>query len=286
MPPVSRHPINPIEGQLDLEGNLAHIEPSFNPERARCSVASMLNAEKLGLNEADYLFVRPEMVEAVRPQKMREFLIDVPRSIQDSPYVVSYTDYRAGNRERYIAVTAPEAKVLPRSIAALGNNARITSRAKAAGPVVADRDQSRAERANIHAQESKLPGVTTYLESLEDQGKLIAKFEKASRGKNIGLSMFGKEGTFRENFVYLQTFIIDNMVRAYGEQRKMPESQMKAMADTLTYAVTLSPNKFGNFHSFMQFALEYNGHKQELARQRKISMERNIGKYLTNLANQ
>ncbi len=285
MPPVSRNPIVPGEGQMDTEGHITHIEPAFNPERARCSVASMLNAEKLGLNERDYLFVRPEMVEAIQPGEMRKSLIDVPRSIQDSQFVVSYTEFgRAGGRERYIAVTAPEAKVLPRSIAALGNNARIASRAKAVGPVVTNRDQLRGERANIHAQESKLPGVATYLESLKNQGRLIAKFKKASDGRNIGLSMFGSEGKFRENFAYLQTFIIDDMVRAYGEQQKLTESQMKMVANTVTYDIVLGPNKFGNFHNFMKFALEYNRHKQELALQRKIAMERNIGKYLTSLA--
>jgi hypothetical protein len=270
-------------GQLDLSGNEILTPPAFNPERARCSVASMLNAEKLGLDPAKYHFIQPEMVEAVRPDNMRNFMIDVPPSIQDSPFVVSYTDMRTHN-ERYIAVTAPVAKILPRSIPALSNNARIHSRAKVSGPVIADSDQARSERASIHAQESKLPVVTTYLNSLEGEQKLIARFEKASQGRNIGLSMFGKEGTFRERFAYLQTYIIDDMVRAYGEQRRLPESSMKRMADTLTYAITLSPHRFGNFNAFMNFALEYNAHKQELTRQRKVSIERNIGAYATKIA--
>ena len=281
----ARKPVEQIEGQLDIQGTPVTLEPAFNPERARCSVASMLNAEKLGLNEADYMFITPEMVEAVAPRNMRTSLIDVPPSIQDSPFVVSYTD-RSTHRERYIAVTAPEAKVLPRSIAALGNNARIASRAKAGGPIVNDVDQARAERATIHVQETKLPKVSTYLEALEYQGNLLKRFETASYGKNIGLSMFGKEGTFRENFAYLQTFIIDDMVRAYGEQRSMTESEMRLMANTLTYSIALSPNRFGNFNRFMKFALEYNGHKQELARQRKESMEHNIGRAIGKIANQ
>jgi hypothetical protein len=98
--------------------------------------------------------------------------------------------------------------------------------------------------------------------------------------------MFGSEGTFRENFAYLQTFIIDDMVRAYGEQRNLPESSMNQMAKTLIYDIALSGNRFKNFHEFMKFGLEYNGHKQELARQRKIAMERNIGRHAALLAQQ
>jgi hypothetical protein len=273
----------PIPGQLDIEGIETLARPAFDLERSRCSVASMLNGEKLGLNERDFMFVTPDMIEAVAPRNMRQSLIDVPASIQNSQFVVSYTNSR---KERFIAVTALEAQILPRSIPALSNNARIVSRAKAAGPVVSDVDQQRAERASIHAQESKLPGVTKYLAMLEDQKTLIEKFRDASHGRKIGLSQFGSEVRFREKFEYLRTFVIADMVRAYGEQRKLDESQMRKVSDTITYATVFSPNKFGNFYQLMRFAHEYNGHKQELARQRKEAMERNIGRFTTQIVQQ
>lgn len=263
--------------QLDLDGKEIFEQPVYNPERSRCSVASMLNADKLGLKLDEFMFIQPEMIEAVRPSEMRKSLIlfSKPKK-EDLRYFVSYDDERH-RRTVYVAVTTKEAKVLPRNVEALAGSAWRNTQSKTVGPTVSNNDQSRAERAGIHVQESKLPKVNTYLESLESQAELLKKFEQASRGRNVGLSMFGKEKTFRENFVYLQTFIIDDIVRAYGERNRLPETSMEFMSKTLTYAISLSPNKFHNFNTFMKFALEYNGHKQELARERKNEMIRNIG---------
>ncbi len=272
-------PINPGEGQFMLDGGEYHEPPRVDYARPRNSLSRALTEEYSGLDPNNFMEITHEMVEYVKPEQLRPYLIDVPLNIEKSPYAVSYTDFRT-KRERNIAVTPAEAKLLPRFVGALQRNAAIGSASKVIAPFPADTDIARAGRSRIHVQESKLPGMLRYRDSLIADQKLIDKFIVASTGKNVGLSQFGPEGNFRNSLAYLQTFILDPMILAYSAQRKLSESQQRQVGKAIEFSMRLHPEKIGKFHDMMKFLHEYNGHKFQLVDQRIESVQRNIGKPL------
>jgi hypothetical protein len=244
--------------------------------RPRNSLSRALNPEYLGLDEAAYIDLRPEMIEHVRPEAIRPYLIDVPFKAETSPYAVSYYD-RQRNIDRNIAVTPQEAQVLPRHVEAIKRNAAITTAAKVTTELPTDADLERIERAKIHVQASKLPSLRTYRATLLDQQDRLARFLTNSRGSNYGLSMFGGEANMRDHFNYLQTFIIGDVVRAYSAQRHLNETQSGEVSRAIEYSYVFRSEKFDNFHKLMEFLYEYNGHKLQLAGQRIESLERGVG---------
>ena len=275
MPPKSRQP---GEGQLGFDGSVVTLPKVVDPERPRNALARTLTMEYMDLDPNAFTDITVEMVAYVQPDRLQGALIDVPLDIEKSPSAASYTgNTRGGRREVNIALTDTEAKLIPRFVGAIQRNAAINVGAKITTPVPTDADIARKGRSKTHVQESKLPKVEEYHDMLLEQRTLLEKFIKASDGSNVGLSMFGDEGALREKFAYLRTFIIGDMIRAYGTQRKLTESQMKTMERALTVSIFYHPNKVDNFHNLVKFLREYNGHKLLLAQQRIDSMKRNIG---------
>jgi hypothetical protein len=247
--------------------------------RPRNSLSRALTPEYLGLEASDYMDLTPEMIDFVQPDKLRDYLIDVPPKSETSPFAVSYYD-RSQNTEHYIAVTPREAKLLPRHVEAIKRSAAINTAAKVVTGVLTDTDIARVERSKIHVQETKLPALITYRDSLLKNDEMVTKFFKNSRGRNYGLSMFGGEINMRESINYLQTFIIGDMVKAYAAQRRLNETQTDQVGRAIEYSYVFRSEKFDNFHNLMAFLHEYNNHKVQLASQRIEAMERNIGRYL------
>lgn len=275
MPPRSRQP---GEGQLGFDGSVAPPPQPVNPERPRNALARTLTPEYMNLSADDFMDVTVPMVEHVQPDKLRAFLIDVPLDVTKSPSAVSYTGTTgAGTTERNIALTDTEAKLLPRFVTSIQRNAAINVGAKVTSPILGDTDIARKARAKIHVQESKLPKVEEYQGLLLTQQHLLDKFIVASSGRNVGLSMFGKEGSLRQKVAYLQTFIIGDMIRAYGTQRGLSEADMKMVDKAITVSLFFHPDRVANFNSLVRFLREYNGHKVLLTTQRIESMRRNIG---------
>lgn len=268
---------NPGEGQFMLEGGEYHEPPRVDMARPRNSMSRALTTEYLDLNPNDFMDVTVEMVKYVQPDQLRPHLVDVPLNLQESPCAVSYTDARS-RAERNIALTPQEAKLLPRFMGAFQRNAAIGSGAKVMTPQPTDSDIARSERAKLHAQESKLEPMQQYKRTLDTNLELLHKFEVASRGRNVGLSLFGSEGNMRNRLSYLQTFILDPMLQAYGEQRQLNAEQRKQVAKAVRYSLFVHPDKISHFHSMMNFLIEYNGHKMELVTQRIRSVEHNLGK--------
>jgi hypothetical protein len=267
----------PGEGQLGFDGSVVPPMSAVDPERPGNALARTLTLEYMDLDSADFTDVTASMLEYVRPDKLRPHLIDVPFDGTVSPMAVSYTD-RQTLEERNVAVTPQEAQLLPRFMNAFQRSAAVKSRAKVTTHLPSDADIARAERSKVHIQETKLPAVTKYYAMLQTQRSLLDKFIVASSGRNVGFSMFGKEGTARERFAYLQTYIIGDMVRAYGTQRGLTSADMRMVDKAITMNIFYHHNKADNFHDLVQFLREYNGHKLELAGQRVDSMERNIGR--------
>jgi hypothetical protein len=260
----------------DMPPSPRRLPNDFDPKRPRNSLSRALTPEYLGLDEAKYMDLTPEMIDAVQADALRPYLVDVLPKAATSPYAVSYYDPRQA-QDRHIAVTPQEAKILPRHVEALKRNAAIGAAAKVTTELPTDADLARVERAKVHAQESKLPGLRTYHTAMLEQKALLAKFITNSRGSNYGLSMFGGEANMRDHLNYLQTFVIGDMVRAYSAQRHLNETQSSQVGRAIEYSYVFRAEKFNNFHALVEFLYEYNGHKLELARQRIVSIERGIG---------
>jgi hypothetical protein len=276
MPPRSREP---GPGQVSFDGEEIPQRLPVNVDRSRNALSRTLSFEYMQLDEADYMDVRPHMLELVRPDALRPFLIDVPLDITKSPSAASYTD-RSTKRERNIALTDREAKLLPRFVGAIQRNAAINVGAAVTSEFPTDADIARKDRAKLHVQRGKLPQVIKYQSMLTEQKVLLDKFSTASRGKNVGLSMFGDEKNMRERFAYLQTFIIGDMVKAYANQHGLDAQRARMVDKAITVSILYHPNKVENFHELIGFLREYNLHRQELAAQRIESMTRNIGRAL------
>ena len=272
----------PGEGQLNFDGEEVH-NPAVDPTRPRNALARVLTPEYLGLSERDYYDVTPDMVQYVAPDRLRPYLIDIPAP-QDpfsNPNVVSY-DSALLRRQVFVAITAREAKILPRYVGAMQRNARINAEANNVLLSTPDED-ARAQRAPRHVLESKLPVVREYKDELLVQRALLGKFIMASSPKrNSGLSMFGKEGTMREKFAYLEENIISDMVQAYASQRQLSADDRRMVAKAVTVSIVFARKNNQHieaFNSLVNFLRVYNSNKLELASQRIANMQRTLGRY-------
>jgi hypothetical protein len=260
-----------------MEGGEAHPQPPVDLGRQRNALARALTPEYMGLNPNDFMDVTPEMVKYAAPAELSKHLIDVPFDVRKSPRAVAFYD-PTQRRERNIAVTPKEAQVLPRFMNALQQSTEITADAKITTGIPTEADIARVKRSPLHAQEAKLPKVRALENMLVSQHDLLSRFIQASEGSKRGLSMFGPEVAVREKLAYLQTFIIGDMIRAYGSQRQLSAHDMKMLDKAITVRLFFGPDRLDKFHDLAVFLGSYNEHKYEATKQRREAMERNIAR--------
>lgn len=267
----------PTEGQLGLDGIEVHI-PRVDLDRPN-SLSRALTTEYMGLSPRDYTDVTAGAVEDVTPAKLEPYLIDVPFSVTGSPFSASYTDRSRRNfPERNIAFTSRELQRFPRHLGGLQRGAALLADARTTSAFPEEEDEARVGRSRLHVQEAFLPSAISFKAALAHQGELLDKFIWASDGANYRLSHLGNEGDLRARLVYLQTSIIANMIRAYGNQRRLSGAEMRTADRAVTVGLFMHPEKFTRFHDLVVFLRTYNKHKIEVVGQRIESMERNLGR--------
>jgi hypothetical protein len=133
----------------------------------------------------------------------------------------------------------------------------------------------------MHTHENKL--VT--LHKLRDnvylpQREMLEKFIEASEGRRFGLARFGNEAKMRQAMATLHSEIFGDMIRAYGRQRDLNESQTKQVQRALMVSVYFDRDNnrhLGHFADLVRFNYAYLGHKLAAAEQRIESIERSLG---------
>ncbi|MCA9325188.1 hypothetical protein KDA23_03960 [Candidatus Saccharibacteria bacterium] len=271
----------PVElGQFTLEGDFVADPKPVDPTRSRNSLSRALDPGYLGRAVRNYMDLTPEMLEYAKAKQLQPHLIDVPSDFERSPFAVSYTDPRT-HRERYIALTAQEAKIVPRSVPALSRSARIVTEAAVQTDIPTDEDLSRAQRSKAHVLEPALPKMQAFVKTLRSQDELAAKFVVAATGSNAGLSLMGGEARMREQLTYFTTFIIGDMLRAYASQRGLTASQHDQLCRAVDYNMVFTgAARIGMTRDYAELAHEYLGHKIQIVDQRIKSVERDIRRFL------
>jgi hypothetical protein len=254
----------------------------INIERKN-ALARALTPEYAGINPDDYEDITYGMVDQIQPNALAGYLIGIapPNRDDDSePSVLSYYDSRQ-RREVYIAVTAQEATLMPRSVGAIRRGARLATANTVVTAFPTDADRGREKRSGKHVHEDKLDILKKFRDNVyAPQGLLLDKFIEASQGHQRGLARLGDEGKMRSAIATLRTQIFGDIVRAYGRQRNLSESTTNQVDRTITTAIYLDRvgnRHITNFSNLVRFAKTYNLQKMEVVNQRIEAIERALG---------
>ena len=238
--------------------------------RDHIALATMLKPEYWDMDPFDYVDITPKMrFEASRSQ-LEPSLVDVPNG---SPLAVSYWPGGA-SRPGNIAVTPHEYTVLVRSRPeTFSRSAR--ARTLQVRPTGDEHDQA-AERAVVHAHESKFAAQQGYLnETLVPWNRLLGRFEQAA--EHPGLSLMGKEETMRAKFEELRYGVFENMFEALRRQRGWSDQQMDFARRTVEARMFIDRDHNRHlryFAGFVAMSQYYFGHKTALFRDRAYQSRR------------
>lgn len=242
----------------------------------RNALARALNPNYLGMNVGDYADITPTMLELASADNLRTSLIDV------KPVAHSHTvALREGSSTwHYIAVTPMEFGLMSGSIQVLGQRAVSASEKKRRQPHgLSDVDKAAADRAGVHAVESRSSVMQKYLDNtLIGQAKHLSDLQKA--GRDPGLAVLkGKEGRMREELAYFRTFIVGDMLAAIGSQRHWTASQEKLALQSIERRLFIErggSRHIDNFRAMVDLAQEWNGYRQAVIKSRLWESKRYV----------
>lgn len=226
--------------------------------KAPVALARMLRPQFQGLNPANYTEVSHADQLRYGPAQLRRHLIDVPAHSTNA--VRLYDDARPG-RFIYITPTPEEWKLLrsTNKLGEAGQNHVEISRQNSFGRVIGAQavaatmpDSDAPRRGGIHAVESRLAKIDSYLANVIDPSlNLIGQFEEALR-YNAGLARFGHELGGRIKLTQLQTGTIEPMLRAaavqWGISRPDQRLHMRRSLEKYVYfapTTTIRRQRFG-----------------------------------------
>lgn len=221
--------------------------------------------ERMGMDPEAYGDITLAMIEHMTPGKLRPDLIGLPR---DSRYSVGYRDGGSGDYIR-IALTPIEYKKMPRNVSKLAEIAITTTQAARPYREEFDTDQAAAKRAGVHAIESKLPRMISYVsETLEPDLDRLTRFDEYARNRNLrrtkGVDMLIELEWIRSH-IFEDTFI------ALRNQRDWSAEQERFARRTLDKKLFLEPDlsqRTLNWQEMLGFEKEYWGHKLALFKTR------------------
>ncbi|HVC36403.1 MAG TPA: hypothetical protein VNE40_03100 [Candidatus Dormibacteraeota bacterium] len=241
-------------GQIAIPG----LEP-------RLSLVHILTPEYMGVRAEDYADVPAAWVEWAAPEHLRPSLIDIA---WDDRSAVGYKP-AGSNRRTWLAVTPEEYQMFARDVSWLARtaiNGTLNARARTISPF-AEVNQLAAQRAGIHAVESRSETMQTYLAHIvEPRIKQIDRFKESTEYPNLNR---GNNQKVRQRFEYLQQFVIGDMLRAIGNQRAWTTESGKPkraeQAITKRLYIDGSPSqRAANFRDLLELAGDYYGHKKAL----------------------
>jgi len=247
MPPRNRQPGPnqiPLPGQEELPA-LVHI----------------LTPEYLGIRAEEYDDITPDMIKWATAEHFRPALIN-PQT--DRPNTATYKPAGEPGYAR-IALTPEEFIMIPHSLAMLGN--RAYSGTLKARPQRAhfSADVAAAERARVHAAESKLAKMQPYFDNvLSHRVEVTEKFIEMTQYPNLNR---GNRETVRMRFNGLQLHVLGDMFTAIRVQKDWTEEQADLALRSFVKRIALDPvasRRPANLREILGLAHEYYGHKRAL----------------------
>lgn len=141
-----------------------------------------------------------------------------------------------------VALSAQERRIFKSHIEAYADAPDIATRASATyNP---ESDPGAPARATYHAlDESTLPKMETYVETLQDREEILKKFEEALAPGHYGLARMGNEATMRGNASILFDQILPDALNAIGEQKQWTPRQAKLAYATIMHRVTATNSR-------------------------------------------